>query len=273
MFFDLKRFFAEEAIRITSQSAGKDIALMSADDKREFMEKNNYFMEYQPDEKGDMTIVFFDKKFNAPFSIHYISDKEYDIDFISNNQLITHTFNHNGLTENVPSSKIHLSNQVQGTRKFLSDPSVKGEYLRGSAELENIKNISLPHNPNNNSPEVLMNKLDNIMKIKNSSLKNFNHIIDSNSSMEECDEMFYSRYKESKDDISNLYDKSRLSLLEDIYTSSDVHLKPLPQITIFGENSELVYGSRSVVISENEKKYLESQISDGDTFSPDKKSL
>ena len=248
MFFELKRFFIDEAERRMTEITGKDISTMTADEKREFLESNGYFIEFQPDDNHHdnrhLTMVVYDKKFNAPFAVHYIANREIDEDFVRREQLITHTFNHNGLTEKVDEKKFHMRNNSELNSMFLSDTSKGLQPLRNTAETENMINISMVHHSNKNDPDKLMDKLDEM-----------NHLKDLPIEFEDASDDASKKLK-VKADILTRYNASRLFLLGDIYSNEDVKVVPLSQMNLFDNENKLVYKDRSVVITDREKDFL-----------------
>ena len=254
MFFELKRFFIDEAERRMTEITGKDISLMSADEKREFLESNGYFMEFQPDDNHHdhrhLTMVVYDKKFNAPFALHYIANRQIDEEFVRKEQLITHTFNHNGLTEKVNEKKFHMSDKSELNSMFLSDTSKGLQPLRNAAETENMINISMVHHSNKTDPEKLLDKLDEMDHLKNLPIE-FEDASDD-----------ASRRLKIKADILTRYHTSRLFLLGDIYCNDNVKVVPLKQANLFEDENKLIYKDRSVVITDSEKNYLEEMFPD-----------
>ena len=253
MFFELKRFFIDEAERRMTEITGKDISMMTADEKRAFLESNGYFIEFQPDDNHHdnrhLTMVVYDKKFNAPFAVHYIANREIDEDFVRREQLITHTFNHNGLTEKVNEKKFHMSDTSELNSMFLSDTSKGLQPLRNVAETENMINISMVHHSNKTDPEKLLDKLDEMEHLKNLPIELFEDNSD--------DKTKNSRILKIKADILTRYNASRLFLLGDIYSNEGVKVEPLRQANLFEDENKLIYKDRSVVITDSEKNFLE----------------
>ena len=261
MFFDLKRFFIEEAENRISKRIGKDVSMMTADEKIKLLESDGYFMEYQMDDartENNVTIVVYDKKFNAPFSIHYLGNKELDLDFIRDNQLVHHTFNHNGLTEKTDYKRIKVSDSVALDSMFLSDTSVGLNSLRDAADTSNLFHISLVHHSNDNKPDVLMDKLDEMSHLSHLPIE----ILEEDENADSSGSSHVNRGRQLRDDILSRYHLSRLFLLGDIYSNKDVKVEPLRQTNLFDQENKLTYNGRSVIITDREKKFLESQFPD-----------
>ena len=148
LFFDLKHMLIDEVKKRAEKDSNKKLEDMDYNDKLKQFQKRHYIVEFQSDRKSkNVVLVYFDEKFNLPFSVHYVdNDITFNKEKLIKNEKVTNHLAQTGLVENkgiIPNS-VSRYIEIKKGGFFDTDPKTNDQNKNNDiVKLSNLVNISL----------------------------------------------------------------------------------------------------------------------------------